>query len=162
MERRRDRRRDEQGVEEVSRVLAGEERDYTTGKVSRAVVVLAIPMVLEMAMESVFAVVDVFFVARLSPNAVATVGLTESVLTLVFALCMGLSAATTAMVARRIGEHDPEAAAVAAVQSILVGLGISLPITALVNQFYAEVQALGAGRQDTSALVRRLPRKGGK
>jgi putative MATE family efflux protein len=114
--------------QDVRAALAGEERDYTTGNVSRAVVVLSIPMVLEMAMESVFAVVDVFFVARLSPNAVATVGLTESVLTLVFALCMGLSAATTAMVARRIGEHDPEAAAVAAVQSILVGLGLALPI----------------------------------
>ncbi|HEX5759064.1 MAG TPA: MATE family efflux transporter [Thermoanaerobaculia bacterium] len=115
---------------EVRAALRGEERDYTAGPVGRAVVLLAIPMMLEMVMESIFAVSDVFFVARLGPDAVATVGLTESILTLVFALCMGLSAATTAMVARRIGEKDPAGAAVAAVQAIWLGIALSIPVGA--------------------------------
>jgi len=85
-------------------------------------------MVLEMVLESLFAVVDVFWVGRLGANAVATVGLTESMLTLVFAVAMGLSLSTTAMVARRIGEKDPEGAAVAGVQAIALGLGVSVAI----------------------------------
>ena len=89
---------------------------------------LAIPMVLEMVLESLFAVVDVFWVAHVGSNAVATVGLTESLLMLVFAVGMGLSLSTTAMVARRIGEKDPEGAAVAAVQAIFLGLAVSLLI----------------------------------
>ncbi len=79
-------------------------------------------MVLEMVLESLFAIVDVFFVGRIGANAVATVGLTESLLSLVFAVAMGLSLSTTAMVARRIGEKDPEGAAVAGVQAIILGL----------------------------------------
>ena len=94
--------------------IQGSHQDFTTGNLNRAILLLAIPMVLEMVLESLFAVVDVFWVGRLGADAVATVGLTESLLTLVFAVSMGLSLSTTAMVARRIGEKDSEGAAVAA------------------------------------------------
>ncbi len=102
--------------------VRGSHQDYTTGSLNRAILLLAVPMVLEMVLESLFAVVDVFWVGRLGANAVATVGLTESMLSLVFAVAMGLSLSTTAMVARRIGEKDPEGAAVAGVQAIALGL----------------------------------------
>jgi putative MATE family efflux protein len=108
--------------------LRGSHQDFTTGSLNRAILLLAIPMVLEMVLESLFAVVDVFWVGRLGANAVATVGLTESLLSLVFAIGLGLSLSTTAMVARRIGEKDPQGAAVAGVQAIAIGLGISLVI----------------------------------
>jgi putative MATE family efflux protein len=110
----------------VREALRGSHRDYTEGPVGRAVLLLAIPMVLEMVMESVFAVTDVFFVGRLGPDAVATVGLTESLLTIVYTLAMGLSIAVTATVARRTGEHDAEGAAHAAAQGILLGLVVAL------------------------------------
>ncbi len=108
--------------------VRGSHQDYTAGNLNRAILLLAVPMVLEMVLESLFAVVDVFWVGRLGANAVATVGLTESMLSLVFAVGMGLSLSTTAMVARRIGEKDPEGAAVAAVQAIVMGLIVSLAI----------------------------------
>jgi len=108
--------------------IRGSHQDYTTGSLNRAILLLAVPMVLEMVLESLFAVVDVFWVGRLGANAVATVGLTESMLSLVFAVGMGLSLSTTAMVARRIGEKDPEGAAVAAVQAITLGLIVSVAI----------------------------------
>jgi putative MATE family efflux protein len=108
--------------------IRGSHQDYTTGSLNRAILLLAVPMVLEMVLESLFAVVDVFWVGRLGANAVATVGLTESMLSLVFAVGMGLSLSTTAMVARRIGEKDPEGAAVAGVQAITLGLIISLAV----------------------------------
>src|SRR5271166_3314388 len=106
--------------------LRGSHQDFTAGSLNRAIFLLAVPMVLEMVLESLFAVVDVFWVARLGADAVATVGLTESMLSLVFAVAMGLSLSTTAMVARRIGEKDPADAAVAAVQAIILGLAVSL------------------------------------
>ncbi len=106
----------------IREALRGSHQDYTTGSLNRSILLLAIPMVLEMVLESLFAVVDVFFVSRLGSNAIATVGLTESVLTLVFAVGLGLGMSTTAMVARRIGEKDPDGAAVAAVQAIFLGL----------------------------------------
>lgn len=108
--------------------LAGRERDYTAETVGRAVVLLAVPMVLEMLMESVFAVTDMWFVSRLGVDAVATVGLTEAVITVVYAVAAGLSMAATAMVARRIGEKDKDAAADAAVQAVGLGLAVSLLI----------------------------------
>ena len=109
----------------LKEALFGHNYNFTEGDMNRAIVLLAIPMILEMAMESLFGVVDVFFVSRLGPNAVATVGLTESLLTLVFGVAIGLSMATTAFVARRIGEQDPEGAAESSVQAILLGLLLS-------------------------------------
>jgi putative MATE family efflux protein len=106
----------------------GSHQDFTTGSLNRAIFLLAVPMVLEMVLESLFAVVDVFWVGRLGANAVATVGLTESMLMLVFAVSMGISLSTTAMVARRIGEKDHEGAAVAAVQAIFLGFVVSVAI----------------------------------
>ncbi len=111
--------------------IRGSHQDFTTGNLNRAILLLAVPMVLEMVLESLFAVVDVFWVAHLGANAVATIGLTESLLSLVFAVGLGLSLSTTAMVARRIGEKDPAGAAVAGVQAIALGLAISLVIGAL-------------------------------
>jgi len=108
--------------------VRGSHQDYTAGSLNRAILLLAVPMVLEMVLESLFAVVDVLWVGRLGANAVATVGLTESMLSLVFAVGMGLSLSTTAMVARRIGEKDPEGAAVAGVQAIALGMFVSLAI----------------------------------
>lgn len=109
----------------VREALRGSTRDYTQGPIGRAILVLAIPMVLEMSMESVFAVVDVFFVSRLGPAAIATVGLTESMLTLVYTIALGLGIGVTAMVARRIGEHDPAEASRTAMQAIWLGLILS-------------------------------------
>jgi putative MATE family efflux protein len=110
----------------VREAIGGSHQNFTTGSLNRAILLLAIPMVLEMVLESLFAVVDVFWVGRISANAVATVGLTESMLLLVFAVAMGLSLSTTAMVARRTGEKDPEGAAVAGVQAIFIGLVVSV------------------------------------
>ena len=112
----------------LKEALRGSHQDYTTASLNRAIFLLAVPMVLEMVLESLFAVVDVFWVGRLGANAVATVGLTESMLSLVFAVAMGLSLSTTAMVARRTGEKDPEGAAVAGVQAIALGLMVSFVI----------------------------------
>jgi putative MATE family efflux protein len=105
--------------------------DYTEGSIGRAILLLSVPMVLEMLMESVFVVCDVFFVGRLGKEAVATVGFTESLLTLVYTLAIGLSIGTAAMVARRTGEHDAEGAAHTAAQSLALGLGASLVIGVL-------------------------------
>ena len=106
--------------------IRGTHQDFTEGSISRAVLLLATPMVLEMLMESLFAIVDVFWVTRLGANAVATVGLTESMLTLVFSVAMGVSMSTTAMVARRIGEKDTHGAATAAVQAIVLGVTLAI------------------------------------
>src|SRR4051812_10049205 len=102
--------------------LRGTRIDYTTAPVGRAVIMLAVPMVVEMAMESIFAVADVFWVAHLGADAVATVGLTESMMTLIYTAAMGLSIGATALVARRTGEHNAEGASRAAGQSILLGV----------------------------------------
>ena len=110
----------------VREALSGSERDYTRGSLNRAVALLAIPMVLEMAGESAFAVADAFFVARLGVEALAAVGLTESVLEIIYAIAIGLSMSTTAMVARRFGEKNERAAARTAVQAIAVGIATSI------------------------------------
>jgi len=113
----------------IKQALSGEHRDYTTGSIRRAVIFLSIPMILEMCMESVFAVVDIFFVGRIGKEAVATVGLTESVLTLVYSMAIGLSMAATALVARRTGEKNPEEAAHAAAQAINLALGVTVVVS---------------------------------
>jgi putative MATE family efflux protein len=112
----------------IREAIRGSQLDFTQVSVGRAVILLAVPMVLEMSMESLFAVVDIFWVSRLGSDAVATVGLTESLLAIVFAIAMGLSAAATALVARRVGEHDHEKAATTAFQAIVVGVAISVLI----------------------------------
>jgi putative MATE family efflux protein len=109
----------------IREALRGTHQDFTAGSLNRAILLLAIPMILEMVLESLFAVVDVFWVGRLGADAVATVGLTESLLSLVFAIGLGLSLSTTAMVARRIGEKDHTGAADAGVQAIFLGLAVS-------------------------------------
>lgn len=95
----------------IKKALKGEEHDYTKGNISEAVILLAVPMILELGLESVFAVVDMYFVSGLGPTAIATVGLTEAVITLIYSLSIGISTGATAIVARRIGEKQSESAA---------------------------------------------------
>src|SRR4249920_3089054 len=109
----------------VREAVRGSHQDYTEGPIGRSIILLAVPMVLEMMMESVFAVADIFFVGRLGAGAVATVGITESLMTVIYAVAIGLSIGATATVARRIGEGDPDRAARAAVQSIALGLVVA-------------------------------------
>lgn len=122
----------------LKQALKGEDLDFTQGSIRRAVLLLAIPMMLEMAMESVFALVDLYFVGHLhnSSHAIQTVGLTESVLTIIYSLAIGMSMAATAVVARRIGEKNPEAAAKAGVQAIIVAVAVNL-IISIVGFIYA-------------------------
>jgi putative MATE family efflux protein len=132
----------------IREAVRGSHQDFTTGNLNRAILLLAIPMVMEMVLESLFAVVDVFWVGRLGADAVATVGLTESLLSLVFAVGLGLSLSTTAMVARRIGEKDPAGAAVAGVQAIAIGLAVSA-LVGIPCIFYAPdlLRLMGASPQ---------------
>jgi putative MATE family efflux protein len=129
----------------IKESLNGEQQDYTQGSISRAVFLLAIPMILELSLESVFAVVDIFFVSKLGQNAIATVGLTESVITLVYSIAIGLSTAATAVVARRVGEKNPDAAAHAGVQSIVISFFATL-IVSLLGIIYARevLELMGA------------------
>src|SRR4029450_6913035 len=115
--------------------VRGTRIDYTTAPVGQAVIMLAVPMVVEMAMESIFAVADVFWVAHLGADAVATVGLTESMMTMIYTAALGLSIGATALVARRTGENDPEGAARAAGQSIVLGLAIAAGIALVAAPF---------------------------
>src|SRR5260370_17297763 len=116
--------------------IAGSHQDYTAGSIERAILLLSVPMVLEMCMESLFGIVDVFWVAHLGSNAIATVGLTETCLTVVFAVALGLAMAATAIVARRTGEKDPEAASAAAVQAIAIGVFVS-PLVGALGAYFA-------------------------
>ena len=135
----------------IRAAIRGAHVDYTTAPVGQAVIMLAVPMVMEMAMESIFAVADVFWVAHLGADAVATVGLTESMMTIIYTVAMGLTIGATAVVARRIGEQDPEGAALAAGQSILLGLVASAAIAVTAAPFAASLLRL-MGASDT--LVR--------
>ena len=123
---------------EIWRAVRGDSTaDYTAGPIGRAILLLAVPMVLETIMESVFAVVDIFFVSKLGAEAVAAVGLTESLLTILYTVAIGLSIGVTAMVARRIGEKDPDGAVKAAVQAISLGFGFAFAV-GLVGAIFAE------------------------
>ena len=125
----------------IREAIRGTHADYTEAPVGRALVLLAVPMVLEMVLESLFAVVDIFFVAHLGADAIATVGLTESMMALVYALAMGLGIGAAATVARRIGEKDPDGAAHTAAQALILGLLVSLPV-AIIGVIFAP-QLLG-------------------
>ena len=116
----------------IREALRGSHKDFTVGPIGRSIILLAVPMVLEMCMESIFAVVDIKWVSYLGPDAMATVGLTESMLTIIYALAIGLSIGVTAMVARRIGEHDTDGAARVAIQSVFLGLLVAI-ILALIG-----------------------------
>lgn len=131
--------------------VSGKEQDFITGSIRRAVFMLSIPMILEMLMESVFAIVDIFYVSQVSVNAVATIGLTESVITLVYAVAIGLSMAATAIVARRIGEKDREGASQAAVQVIFLGVLVSLIISVIGILYPKEILELMGGEADLIA-----------
>ncbi len=128
--------------------VSGKEQDFTSGSIRRAVFMLSIPMILEMLMESIFAIVDIFFVSKVSVNAVATIGLTESVITLVYAVAIGLSMAATAIVARRIGEQDKEGASQSAVQVIFLGILVAAGISVIGILYPKEILGLMGGEAD--------------
>ena len=136
----------------VKRSLRGEEIDFTTGSIRLSVILLAIPMMLEMAMESVFALVDLYFVGHLenSSYAIQTVGLTESVLTIIYSIAIGISMAATAVVARRIGEKDPEAASRAGMQAILIALAINVIISILGVWFATDILLFMGASQEAA------------
>ncbi len=124
------------------RAVSGKETEFTTGSIRKAIFMLSIPMILEMLMESIFALVDIAYVSQVSVNAVATIGLTESIITLIYAVAIGLSMAATAVVARRIGEKDVQGAKEAAVQAIALGVVVSLLVGVLGFLFAKEILAL--------------------
>ncbi len=128
--------------------VTGKETEFTTGSIRKAIFMLSIPMILEMMMESIFAIVDIAYVSQVSVNAVATIGLTESVITLVYAVAIGLSMAATAVVARRIGEKDIQGARESAVQAILLGILVAV-LVGIIGFLYArEILALMGAEQD--------------
>ena len=131
--------------------IRGGDHDYTKGSINKAIFLLSVPMVLEMAMESLFAVVDVFFVSRIGENAVATIGLTETVLMIIYSLAIGISMGATAMVARRVGEKDPEKATEAAVQSIVLAGSLSILLGILGLIFAEDILRLMGGEEDLIA-----------
>jgi putative MATE family efflux protein len=131
--------------------LRGKEQDFTSGSIRRAVFMLSVPMILEMLMESVFAIVDILYVSRVSVNAVATIGLTESVVTLIYAVAIGLSMAATAVVARRIGEKDVKGAGEATVQVLFLGIVISIAISVIGIFYSKEILALMGAAPDLIA-----------
>ena len=131
--------------------IAGKTHDYTQGSIRRSIFLLAVPMVLEMMMESLFAVTDVFFVSRLSAAAVATVGLTESLMIIIYTIAMGLAISATAIVARRIGEKDSDSAARAAVQAMVLGLAISVAISIVGAIFARDLLVLMRAEPDVLA-----------
>lgn len=137
----------------VKQSLKGEEADYTTGSIRRAVILLAIPMMLEMIMESVFALVDLYFVGHLhnSSHAIQTVGLTESVLTVIYSLAIGISMAATAVVARRVGEKNPDAAAKAGMQAIIIAVAINVVISIVGTLYASDILLLMGASAETAS-----------
>jgi len=137
----------------IKQSLNGEEMDYTTGSIRRAVILLAIPMMLEMIMESVFALVDLYFVGHLenSSHAIQTVGLTESVLTIIYSIAMGMSMAATAGGARRVGEKNPEAAAKAGMQAIIMAVFLNVIISVLGIVFAGDILLLMGASAETAS-----------
>lgn len=133
----------------IKDAISGKEHDYTTGSIRKAIILLAIPMMLEMIMESVFALVDIFFVSHLGKHATSTVGLTESVITIVYSLAMGISMAASAMVARRVGEKNKEGASEAAVQSLLLSVAITLIVSITGIIFAGDILRLMGAEQVT-------------
>ncbi len=131
--------------------VTGKEQEFTSGSIRRAVFMLSVPMILEMLMESIFALVDIMFVSQVSVNAVATIGLTESVITLVYALAIGLSMAATAIVARRVGEKDLKGASHAAVQVIFLGVFVAALISIVGILYPKEILELMGGEPDLIA-----------
>jgi putative MATE family efflux protein len=132
--------------------LRGEQYDYTTGSIRKAVFLLAIPMMLEMCLESVFAVVDIYFVNKLGPHAVSVVGLTEAVITIIYSVAMGLSAASTALVARRVGEKSPSGASAAAAQVLLVSLVLILAMSIAGVMMSGEILRLMGAEEQAIAM----------
>ncbi|NAS29995.1 MATE family efflux transporter [Flavobacteriaceae bacterium R38] len=128
--------------------ITGKEQEFTTGSIRKAIFMLSVPMILEMLMESVFALVDIAYVSKVSVNAVATIGLTESVITLVYALAIGLSMAATAVVARRVGEKDIKGANLAAVQAILLGTVVAIIVSVFGILFPKEILSLMGGEPE--------------
>ena len=128
--------------------VTGKQQEFTSGSIRRAIFMLAVPMILEMLMESVFALVDIMYVSQISVNAVATVGLTESVITLIYAVAIGLSIAATAIVARRVGEKDLKGASNAAVQVIFLGVFVAIIISVIGIMYPKEILQLMGGSSD--------------
>jgi len=136
----------------IRQALKGEHIDYTQGSIRKAVILLAIPMMLEMIMESVFALVDIFFVSHLGKHATSTVGLTESVITIVYSLAIGISMAATAMVARRVGEKNYTGANQAGMQAIILALGITV-IISILGVIYADDILRLMGAEDETIKI---------
>ena len=132
--------------------LRSEHQDFTTGSIRKAIFMLAIPMILEMCMESVFAVVDIFFVGKLGPNAAATVGLTESFLAIVYSVAIGLSMAASAMVARRVGEKNPDGAAKAGAQAAILSFIVTILISVTGFFFSGELLGLMGASKEVIAM----------
>lgn len=141
-------------LRDIKEAVSGTDQDFTEVKLSRAILLLSVPAVLEMIMESVFVIADIFFVSKLGADAVATVGITESMITIVYAISLGLATATTSMVSRRIGEKNPEKASNTAFQAILTGVVVSL-IIAVPGAIYSErlLEAMGASSEITENLA---------
>jgi len=139
-------------------VLGVHGHDYTAGPIGRSLMLLAVPMVLEVSLESVFAVVNIFWVGRLGPGAVATVGLTEAMFSTIYALGMGLGIGATAMVARRIGEKQPDLAARAAVQAIILGVLVAIPVALVGGVFAPDLLRLMGASEDVVAAGHGYPR----
>lgn len=135
-------------IKNLPLAISGKEQEFTSGSIRKAVFLLSVPMVLEMMMESIFFLVDAYFVSSLGPNAIATVGLTESILTLVYAIAIGLSMGATAIVARRIGEKNSIGASQTAVQVIILGVVVSILVSIVGILFPKEILSLMGGSPD--------------